>query len=219
LVDDSICLTYFNLRDDSPANARGAGMRDDADYLNSTKLLWEEQGNPIWVWLAIKTSIQNEHPVPQWVCEYLEKIADHFLSDHPRIGDFSRKLPSILGFQTKRGPKHPLKIFKRMRKNEQFAMKFAKHILAGNKPSTARKDAANECGKDWRDVDDKVLQATLREHFKLKRLPASTIDWQRIVLQWLFDNPHSYKRYPDLPRITNRLAELAAISRNCAVTN
>ena len=194
-------------------------MREDADYLNSAKALWLEQGNPIWLWLAIQSSSHNKHPYPLWVCEYLEKAADRLLSDDVHGGDFARKLPSILGFQAKRGPRHPLKIVKRMLKIEQFAIKFAKHILAGKKPSDAREHAANEFDRYWQDVDDKVLQTALREHFKLKRLPASTLAWQRIVLQWLFDNPHSYERYPDLPRITNRLVELAAISRNSAVTN
>ena len=92
-------------------------MRDDTDYLNSTKALWLEQGNPIWLWLAIKSSSHNKHPYPQWVCEYLEKTADHLLSDDVHVGDFARKLPSILGFQAKRGPQHPLKIFKRMLQN------------------------------------------------------------------------------------------------------
>ena len=194
-------------------------MRENADYLNSTKALWLEQGNPVWLWLAIQSSSHNKHPYPQWVCDYLGKTAEQLLSKEARGGDFARKLPSILGFQTKRGPRHPLKVFKRMLKNEQFAVKFVKHILAGKKPSVARQDAANECDHYWQNADDRTLQTALRQHFKLKRLPASTIDWQRIVLQWLFDNPHSYERYPDLPPITNRLVELAAISRNSTVSH
>jgi hypothetical protein len=77
-------------------------MREDFDYLDSTKALWLEQGNPLWVWLAIKSSIHNEHPFPQWVCEYLDKIADRFLANDVQGGDFARKLPSILGFRAKR---------------------------------------------------------------------------------------------------------------------
>jgi hypothetical protein len=194
-------------------------MRDDTQYLNGPRDLWLDQGNPIWAWLTIKTCILNDQLMPQWVCEYLEEIADQLLSDtNARVDDFARKLPSILGFQAKKGPQHPLKICKRMLKIEQFAMKFAKHILAGNKPSLARKDAANECDQYWQNAGDKVLQTALREHFKLKRLPASTLAWQGIVLRWLFDNPHSYERSPDLPPLTNRLVELAAISRNSAVS-
>jgi len=56
-------------------------MPDDTEYLNSTKALWFEQGNPIWVWLAIKSCSHNKHPYPQWVCDYLEKTAEQLLSD------------------------------------------------------------------------------------------------------------------------------------------
>ena len=193
-------------------------MPDDIDYLNSIKALWLEQGNPIWPWVAIKSSSHNKHPYPQWVCDYLEKTAEQLLSDNARGGDFARKLPSILGFQTKRGPKHPLKIAKRMLKIEKFAMKFAKHILAGTKPSIARKDAASECDRYWGDVDDKVLQAALREHFGLKRLPTSILTLQQIVLNWLIANPLYSPRYPDLPAF-QKLFELAAISRNSTVSH
>ncbi len=192
-------------------------MCEDADYLNSTKALWLEQGNPIWQWLAIQSSSHNKHPYPQWVCEYLGKAADRLLSGDVHGGDFARKLPAILGFQAKRGPRHPLKAFKRMLKIEQFAMKFAKHILAGTKPSIARKDAACECDRYWGDVDDKVLQGALREHFGLKRLPTSTLTLQQIVLNWLIANPLYSVRYPDLPAF-QKLLELAAISRNSAVS-
>jgi len=148
-------------------------VRDDTQYLNGARDLWLEQSNPFWVWVAIKTSIRNDHAMPQWVCEYLEKVADQLFSDNASAGDFARKLPSILGFRAKKGPKHPLKISKRMLKNEQFAMKFAKHIFAGKKPSIARQDAANELDQYWQDVDDKVLQTALRKYFKLDRLPSS----------------------------------------------
>jgi len=193
-------------------------MRDYTRYLDGTRDLWLEQANPVWVWLAIKSSNHNKHPYPQWVCEYLEKMSDRLLADDVHGDDFARKLPSILGFRAKRGPKHPLTIFKRMLKNEQFAMKFAKHILAGKKPSTARQDAANECARYWQNADDKVLQAALREHFKLKRLPAGTLALQQIVLNWLIANPLYCKRYPDLPAL-QEIMELAAISRNSTVTN
>ncbi|MGC2824296.1 MAG: hypothetical protein WA322_08695 [Pseudolabrys sp.] len=74
-------------------------MPDDTEYLNAIRTLWLEQKNPVWPWLAVKTSIQNKHPVPQWVSEYLEKTAEQLLSEEIHVGDFARKLPAILGFQ------------------------------------------------------------------------------------------------------------------------
>jgi hypothetical protein len=150
-------------------------------YLEGVKALWIEQKNPYWVWVAIKTSIRNDEPFPDWVCEYLEQVADQLLARGAASGDFARKLPQILGFRSKSGPKHPLKIGRRMLRNEEYAMKFAKHILMGKTPKNARNDAANESDRYWREADDKTLQAALREHFKLRRAPSGNRVWQPIV--------------------------------------
>lgn len=130
-------------------------------YLDGLERLWREQKNPIWVWIAIKTSRYNTHSFPNWACNYLEECADQLLSSSAYTGDFARKLPRMLGFSPKSGPKHQLKISARMLKNEQFAMMFARHILNGKKPSDARKDAANESKGYWPEADDKTLQILL----------------------------------------------------------
>ena len=66
---------------------KGASMPDDTEYLNAIRTLWLEQKNPVWPWLTVKTSIQNKHPVPQWVSEYLEKLPSNF---------FPRKSTSVI---------------------------------------------------------------------------------------------------------------------------
>ena len=186
-------------------------------YLDGVKDLWIEQENPYWIWLAIKTSIRNDGPFSDWVCEYLEQVADQLLATGAASGDFARKLPQILGFQSKSGPKHPLKIGRRMLRNEEYAMKFAKHILMGKTPKNARNDAANESDRYWTEADDKTLQAALREHFKLRRAPSSNRAWQPIVIRWIFDNPLALERYPDLPNLNALFEKLAAISRDSSV--
>ena len=188
------------------------------EYLDGPKALWIEQKNPYWVWVAVKTSIRNNDSLPDWVCKYLEEVADHLLSPDAASGDFARKLPRILGFHTKSGPNHPLKIRARMLRNEEFAMRFAKHILMGKTPKNARNDAANESGQYWQDADDKSLQTALREHFKLNRAPVSTPSWQSIVIRWIFDNPLALARYRDLPPLNELFEKLAAISRDSSVS-
>jgi len=186
-------------------------------YLEGVKALWTEQKNPFWIWVAIKTSIRNDEPFPDWVCEYLEQVADQLLATGAASGDFARKLPQILGLRSKSGPKHPLKIGRRMLRNEEYAMKFAKHILMGKTPKNARNDAANESDRYWREADDKPLQAALREHFKLRRAPSGNRAWQLIVIRWIFANPLAFERYADLPNLNALIEKLAAISRDSSV--
>jgi len=124
----------------------------------------------------------------------------------------------MLGFDPKAGPGHQLKLTARMLRNEKFAMKFAKHILFGKKPSDARIDAANELDKSWHDADDKTLQTVLRMHFKLKRMPVSNLGWRNIVLRWMIENPLYSERYRDLPPLTNVFESLASISRDSSVS-
>jgi hypothetical protein len=194
-------------------------MREDQHrYLDGFKYLWREQKNPIWVWNAIKTSVHNKHSLPNWVCDYLEECANQLLSSSAYTGDFARKLPRMLGFNLKSGPKHPLKISARMLKNEQFAMRFAKHILNGKRPSDARSNAANECGGRWLEADDKTFQTALRQHFKLKRVPKTGSAWKTIVIQWMTMNPLYHSRYPDLPALNVIFEQLAAIPRDSSVT-
>ena len=201
-----------------PVHFREHNMRaNQHHYLEGVKTLWIEQKNPYWIWVAIKTSIRNDEPFPDWVCEYLEQVADQLLATGAASGDFARKLPQILGFRSTSGPKHPLKIGRRMLRNEEYAMKFAKHILMGKTPKNARNDAANESDRYWREADDKTLQAALREHFKLRRAPSGNRVWQPIVIRWIFGNPLALDRYPDLPRLNVLFEKLAAISRNSSV--
>src|SRR5262249_2311038 len=102
-------------------------------------------------------------------------------------------------------------------RNEEYAMKFAKHILMGKTPKNARNDAANESNRYWREADDKTLQGALREHFKLRRAPSSNRAWQPIVIRWIFANPRALDRYPELPHLKARFEKLAAISRDSSV--
>jgi hypothetical protein len=105
-----------------------------------------------------------------------------------------------------------------MLRNEEYAMKFAKHILMGKTPKNARNDAANEADRYWREADDKTLRAALLEHFKLSRTPSDNRVWQPIVIRWIFDNPLALERYPDLPNLSALFEKLAAISRDSSVT-
>ena len=194
-------------------------MREDQHrYLNELKQFWNEQKNPLWVWVAIKTSCQNKHALPKWVCDYLEECAERLLSPKSFTRDFARNLPRMLGFIPKSGPKHQLKVSARMLKNEKFAMSFAKHILSGKKPSDARNDAANDCGDRWQEADDKTLQAALRDHFDEKRLPATRRGWEPIIIKWMLGNPLYHERYPDLPMINVLFEKLAAIFRDSSLT-
>jgi hypothetical protein len=176
-------------------------LEDRHRYLNELKQFWNEQKNPLWVWVAIKTSCHNKHSLPKWVCDYLEECAEHLLSPKASTGDFARKLPRMLGFNPKSGPKHQLNVSARMLRNEKFAMAFAKHIVNGEKPSVARTNAANECEDHWPEADDKTLQAALREHFKLRRSPATRRAWQSVLIKWMIENPIYRSRYPNLPQI------------------
>jgi hypothetical protein len=76
-------------------------------YLEGVKALWIEQKNPYWMWVAIKTSIRNDEPFPDWVCEYLEQVADQLLAAGAASGDFARKITTDSGISIKVGTETP----------------------------------------------------------------------------------------------------------------
>ena len=186
-------------------------------YLNALRLLWIEDANPLWPIAAIASSYQNQHTLPNWVMEYLGPCAERMLAPESAKGDFARNMPRIFGFSPKAGPRHQLRAAKRMLHNEEFAMKFARHILLGKEPSDARADAANELEGEWKETDDKVLQKAAREHFRPECSPRKTVHWQAIVIIWLIQNPLYQIRYPYLPRLDALIPQMEAISRDPSV--
>src|SRR5262249_27826087 len=99
----------------APRSVRGSDRLRDRrpsanqhHYLEGVKALWIEQRNPYWIWVAIQTSIRNDEPFPDWVCEYLEQVADQLLATPAASSDCSRKSRQFLAFNPKSGPKHSL---------------------------------------------------------------------------------------------------------------
>jgi len=153
-----------------------------AEALEIVRKAFEESGNPYYAWEAIHHCIKANTPFPNWLIAYLAQCSKRMHSDKAvQTSDLRKVLPWILGFPTKRGPRHLLRPGydpKRLR----FVIQFGRLIVQGKDPVTARRDACNAVfdGKDA-DVDDKTLVRWVLNAFSLKKAPKSTKQWKEAV--------------------------------------
>jgi hypothetical protein len=121
---------------------RGSKPTGNLSYLDGVLTLWRGDQNPLWIWIAIKTCIENDDPFPEDVIEYLSGVATRLLSDDASQGhDLRKPLRQILGFKRKGGgggERHLLRVARDMVKDEKFAVRFVVNIFNGQKPSEAR---------------------------------------------------------------------------------
>jgi hypothetical protein len=156
--------------------------------------LWEKAGDPRWVWRAIRDRIHHHEPLPDWVLDYLYKVAAGI---ERAKGDVARELLPALGFPAKPGRKRDRNIDLL---SEQFVMAFAAEIFRGSSAGKARKKAAERCGR-WKDDKDRKRQ--LKDFFELEKRKQpwskTNLQWRLEISRWLLLHPWYTGRYPDLP--------------------
>jgi hypothetical protein len=158
--------------------------------LDTARKIFESSGNPHYAWKAIDYCIKNEILVlPPWLTMYLAQCAERVLSDKAaKTSDLRKVLPWALGFPERRGPGKYLNPYLDP-KQLRFALDFAKRVLDGEDPVTARRDACNAVfDHKAAEADDKTLTRWLVRNFDLKKAPKNAEQWgeaaEKFVLGW-----------------------------------
>jgi hypothetical protein len=147
----------------------------------------EGSDNPIYAWLAIYFATEAGKPIPGWVIPYLAQCSKRMIMVSAQdASDLRKVLPGVLGFKKRPGPGKLLKPYLDLDKSS-FTNKFARYIIQGKDPETARKDACNHTFKrKFADkVDDKTLDRYLVECMGLKKKPKTANQWKTAVYKWV----------------------------------
>jgi hypothetical protein len=150
---------------------------------------WRDSGNPFHVWLAIDLCAKKQLGVPIWIHNYLAECAERMMEAARSKGsqDVRKILPSVLGFQSKRGPGYPL----RPDASESdyllavATLKFAHAILNGCKPSDALDYASMvlETSMGYK-TDDKTLLGHIKRFLGVEKAPRSHSSWKTFISVW-----------------------------------
>ena len=109
---------------------------------------YEETGNPLFLWMAIRASHARGEPTPTWAATYLSEVADGLLK--PRRGATSAKaLRDALGIVGQRAPWTQVKAFRR---RLDIAHAVAERVRSGKTVDAASEAAAKIFALDFNHV-------------------------------------------------------------------
>ena len=167
-------------------------MAEDAlsfTFGKTLQTLFEETGNPVFVWREIGFRIRANEPLPAWVNQYLGDCADRLEAAEAGRLNVKNALPGVFGFDLRRGPGSPLAEIERANRDQQFALEFAAAILRDQRPVDARDSAFNKCARNEDDVDEKTLRTRLTKFFSIAHFGVTATEWKKIVISWLLNHP------------------------------
>ena len=140
-----------------------------------------ETGNPYYLWEAIGICIEDGLEFPSWVRDYLAMVAENMTSPWAkREHDLRKVLPSILGFDMKRG-RHLLDSDPITDDRGLLAIRFAIQIQRGTEPKAALANVREAADRSLADKDDRTLLSYIKKHFDIADTPRTRAQWEAAI--------------------------------------
>jgi hypothetical protein len=146
---------------------------------------FEQTGNPLWAWAALRHALNNEAPLPGWVRSYLLDTGESLfaLVPKPPKEGVQEAIATAVGFPPPSpGAGSPFRDFERMLRRQHAVGRFVRLVLLSNPPMPPTKAAESITREPGMPAKLDTVLRYVQETFRLSSPPA---DWRDFLINAL----------------------------------